>query len=490
MRALRPFGAAVLILLCVAAPARLARAGETVEPFEDGSPKRRYATDEAGLKEGPYVEYYRGGRPAVQATYRHDLLEGAYLETYENGHPRLRTSYRAGKRHGKLETFAPDDAPTELSTWVDGTLDGKRQVWRAKKLLVTQTWRLGTILTFDGVPAFPRPKEEVTRTVAAILAGELPAAEPRAGKSKPERKPKAAPAAPTFPASIPGLAAASPALAKDREGALRRLRAYRYVCDIPWADVVAGETETIYAQGAAIVCAKLGDISHTPPNPGLPDDVYAVGAKGAAKSNLAYGQDQGATRAVDGWMDDSDKRNIGAVGHRRWALSLEVRVVGFGTERAGESDYSVLYVEDTSRVPPRDLPFVVFPARGWMPSDMFSGHHAWSVAVDPIAALRIDTTHLTARVTRLSPDFVPVEETLPIEMSVYETTALAGRHAFIFRPKGLEVADGAAYLAEVLAPDPKSHKPTVLVRWITGFVGEPLPERGSWGGPPEADSDK
>jgi hypothetical protein len=206
----------------------------------------------------------------------------------------------------------------------------------------------------------------------------------------------------------------------------------------------------------------------------LPDDVYAVGAKGAAKSNLAYGQDQGATRAVDGWMDDSDKRNIGAVGHRRWALSLEVRVVGFGTERAGESDYSALYVEDTSRVPPRDLPFVVFPARGWMPSDMFSGHHAWSVAVDPIAALRIDTTHLTARVTRLSPDFVPVEETLPIEMSVYETTALAGRHAFIFRPKGLEVVDGAAYLAEVLAPDPKSHKATVLVRWITGFVGEPL----------------
>jgi hypothetical protein len=35
MRALRPFGAAVLILLCVAAPAP--RAGETVEPFEDGS---------------------------------------------------------------------------------------------------------------------------------------------------------------------------------------------------------------------------------------------------------------------------------------------------------------------------------------------------------------------------------------------------------------------------------------------------------------------
>ncbi len=490
MRTSRPLGLAILLLAFAGASPRGAHAGETVEPFEDGTPRRRYATDDAGLKEGPYVEYFRGGKPAVQASYRHDLLEGAYLESYENGHPRLRTSYRAGKRNGKLESFGPDGEPTEVSSWVDGALDGKRQVWRAKALLVTQTWKLGALVTYDGMPAFPRPRDEVTRTVTSILAGELPAADGRSPKGKPERKPKGAPPGPTFPAAIPGLAAASPELAKDREGALRRLRAYRYVCDVPWTDLVAGEPETVYAQGAAIVCAKLGDISHTPPNPGLPDDVYAVGAKGAGMSNLAWGPQQPVTLAVDGWMDDSDPSNVGMLGHRRWALSLGMRVVGFGVERAGDRDFAAMYVRDDSRPAPRDVPFVLFPPRGWMPSDMFSSHHAFSVAVDPVAALRIDAAHLSARVTRLSADFVPAEEPLPIERSVWETTALAGRSAFLFRPRGLEVADGAAYLTEVLAPDPKTHKPTALVRWITAFAGEPLPEHGVFGGPPEGGGDR
>ena len=102
--------------------------------------------------------------------------------------------------------------------------------------------------------------------------------------------------------------------------------------------------------------------------------------------------------------------------------------------------------------------------------DMFSDHHAWSVLVDPAASAKIGMAHARMRVRRPSEDFVPEADDLRVEMIGTETDArIGGRYAWIFRPEKVEVAEGAAYLAEVAIVDPKSKRSTVLLRWITAF---------------------
>lgn len=468
MRGLR---SAAVALAFVALAGGRARAGEVVEPWPDGTtPHKRYEVDEAGRRQGRYLEYREDGKTvAIDAGYRNDVLEGSYLESFPSGRPSIRTSYRAGKRHGHFESFSPEGDPLEVATYVDGALDGKRSVWRNKKLVAAQTWKSGALATLEGAVAFPRTTEEVTRTVEKILGGELPqAAAPVKGKTRPTaRAPVPSPAS---PAASAALAAAPKDLDALRTEALRRLRAYRYVCGIPWEDVVAPDGPTLSAQYASLVCARLGELTHEPSNPGLPDDVFQRCAKGASECNLHQGREMTGRSAVDGWMDDSDPSNIDRVGHRRWALSLALRETGFGFSDGSKDRFCAMYAMDHSRAERTDLPFVPFPARGWTPVDLFSAHHAWSVAIDPVAALRLDVANAKIRVTRLSNDFVPADADLEIErVSFLPDGAIGGRPVLIFRPKAIDVSVGAAYLAELTSVDPKSHKPTVFLRWVVGF---------------------
>ncbi len=447
-------------------------AGEIVEPWDDGTtPHRRYDVDEAGQRDGRYLEYSRDGKTVVlSATYRHGALDGSYLESFESGRPKVRTSYRVGKREGRFESFGPDGEPTEVAAYLAGAFEGKRQVWRAKKLVVTQTWKAGQLATIDGAVAFPRTADEVKRTVERILSGELPANSP-APKARPKAGGKPAVAPPPV-SSSPAMAAAPPDLDALRDEALRRLRAYRYVCAVPWEDLVAGEAATLAAQYASLICAKLGHITHEPSNPGLPDEVFQLCAKGASECNLHLGVGMTGKSAVDGWMDDSDPTNIDRVGHRCWALALALRNTGFGFSEGAERRMAAMFTMDYSRNEPPDMPFVVYPARGWTPSEMFSSHHAFSVHVDSVAA-RLGLVSAKVRVRRLSSDFVPAADDLPIEMMPYNPDGrIGGRPVLIFRPKGIEVADGVAYLVELSVLDAKSRKPVVFLRWVAGFLGD------------------
>jgi hypothetical protein len=446
---------------------------ETVEPWDDGTtPHKRFEVDEAGHRNGHYLEYFRDGKSvAITANYRQDALDGSYLESYEGGRPKIRTSYRAGKRDGRFESFGPDGEPVEVSTYVNGEFEGKRQVWRTKKLVAIQMWKAGSLVTLDGTTAFPRAREEVRRTVERILSGELPSAAP-GPKTRQKAGGKTAAVPPAPGATSAALAAAPANLDALREEALRRLRAYRYVCAVPWDDLVAGDGPTLAAQYASLICAKLGHITHTPTNPGLSDEVFQLCASGASDCNLHLGVEMTGKSAVDGWMDDSDPTNIDRVGHRCWSLSLAMRSTGFGFSDGKEKRFVAMYTMDSGRAAPLDVPFVLYPGRGWTPSDMFSSHHAWSVAVDPVLSLRLDLAHASVRLRRLSADYVPSDDEMSIEMMPFDKEhRYGGRSVLIFRPKGLEVADGAAYLAEVSAIDSKTHKMTVFLRWVAGFDG-------------------
>src|SRR5262245_25976619 len=119
------------------------------------------------------------------------------------------------------------------------------------------------------------------------------------------------------------------ALAIERENALRRLKAYRYLVGVPYEPLELDEQMNKEATAASLICSKLDKLDHDPPNPCLPEEEYKLGQKGARSSNLGWGF-RTLPEAIDGWMDDSDKGNIAAMGHRRWCINPTMGKTGLG----------------------------------------------------------------------------------------------------------------------------------------------------------------
>jgi hypothetical protein len=112
-------------------------------------------------------------------------------------------------------------------------------------------------------------------------------------------------------------------LAAERGDCLRLLKIYRYLCDVPHADLALVDTFNRHADAGSKLCERIGRLDHTPENPGLPEDEYAFAYTGTSRSNLFQGN--GMPGSVPAYMDDSDARNIDRVGHRRWCARSRAR---------------------------------------------------------------------------------------------------------------------------------------------------------------------
>src|SRR5436190_23920150 len=53
--------------------------------------------------------------------------------------------------------------------------------------------------------------------------------------------------------------------------ALERLKAYRYLAQVPYEDVTLDRGYNEMCLAAARLCAKIGRLEHQPKNPGLPE---------------------------------------------------------------------------------------------------------------------------------------------------------------------------------------------------------------------------
>src|SRR5436190_12942763 len=153
------------------------------------------------------------------------------------------------------------------------------------------------------------PKLPILAGIVLLLTGWIQAAEPRTVEEIKKKLAEIAAPPKTPPAGLDG----------ERESALRRLNAYRYLAGLD-CDVVLDEGLTESAQAGAKLCEKLGKIDHRPANPGLPEDEFQKGLKGTSTSNLAWGV-RSLVQCVDIWMDDSDRGNIDRAGHRRWCIN-------------------------------------------------------------------------------------------------------------------------------------------------------------------------
>jgi len=417
--------------------------GEVVESFEDGTPRLRYAVDAEGQRQGPFTEYYPGGKPAVRGTYREERLDGLWTAWHVNGRMRAKGTYRAGAREGRWEEWGEDGVLWRASQWREDRRDGPTQVWRGKETVAEQVWVRGELTRLDGAMAFPRAKDALELTLEGLLP-------PAAGR------------------------AAVYDLAVDRERALMTLRAYRYLCEVPHHDVVAAPKAEALAQAASRICAAFGDITHEPPNLGWPEADYLPAAEGAKGSNLHQGVN--AAESIHGYMDDSDPTNIDSVGHRGWCLNPNLLVTGFGVSFDGKGKaFTAMWATDTSRRPPLEPESVAYPPRGWVPVDMFGARHAWSVGLSRKRYPALDPARVLIEIQPLDEEGLP--RGVPLELENVRVTDDAPGLGWlaIFRPKTVELTDGAMFRVTLgeLGPAAKKGRPGPRLRFIVRFYVSP-----------------
>lgn len=163
-------------------------------------------------------------------------------------------------------------------------------------------------------------------------------------------------------------AACDPGVTGDafRAAVLRRINYFRAMAGVP-ATVTLSDESNRKAQAAALMMSVNRQLSHTPPTSWT---CYSTeGAQGAGSSNLYLGVF--GWEAITGYMRDPGSGNY-FVGHRRWILYPQTRVMGTGDvpPTASYPPANALRVFDDQigqPRPPTREPFVAWPPPGYVP---------------------------------------------------------------------------------------------------------------------------
>ncbi len=369
----------------------------------NGKIKARYSIDSKKRRHGPYLENTEDGKPRVKARYDAGELAGEYLELHPGGKTAMRATYVKGRLEGEVVTF---DATGRVAT---------RATYTQGKLLFTK-----------------RP-DEIDAELASL-------------ESAPVRQPGRREGADYKPLPF-----------EEQARGLKRLRAYRYLCGVPWdveLDSGMGEVTTAASQLLELV----GHLEHTPQRPpGCSDLLYRVGYEGTSHSNLFQSDRADVVESVDAYMDDSDSTNVGRVGHRRWCLNPPMKVTAFGAYKR----FSAMYAHDTSR----DVPTperVAYPAAGYFPARFAHHDLAWSVSLDAErfvieGDVKVTVSPADERYRKLDP--------LPIEDLKVNDERMGMPLCIIFRPKG-SVGKGSRIWVEIAGVKDKSGQPVPIEYFV------------------------
>jgi hypothetical protein len=401
------------LLACAVA----AGAEEVTETFEDGSVKARYAVDEEGRRHGTSTEFHPGGRTRARCAYAHGVLHGAYASFHENGRAFVTARYRQGKLDGAYAERDERGAVRIRAAYAGGLLHGKYEAFDGKELLSRQRWQEGRAVEVDGIEPFPRSRDAIRRELEALLAA--------------------------------GARAPADRLAADRDAALRRLKAYRFLVGVPHGDLILDDGLDALAQAAAEVCSANGGLSHTPPNPGWPEDRFAAAARGAINCNLS--QQGSAADSVDSFMNDSDERNIAKLGHRNWCVNPAMLRTGFGAVPG----FSAMWATDASRPQAPAFETLAFPPPGHVPLDFFGTSWAWSLWLDPADFPAPSRDRVLVEIVPVAADFLPSGPALELDHLAVLTESAGIRYSVVFRPGRIALEDGARYRVTVSGLGPK-----------------------------------
>lgn len=275
----------------------------------------------------------------------------------------------------------------------------------------------------------------------------------------------------TYPRSLAEIKAMTTALAARKgPGAtlaneyISRLRQYRFLCGVPYENLAWDAKYAELAEHASLVCAKLNQMTHTPSKPpGMSDAEYELGRRGAGESNLFTGLTQPGP-CVDGWMDDSDPKNIDRVGHRRWCLNPAMLKTAFGTV----GNYAAMYAFDKSNNAVPDWDFVAYPARGYMPISFFGPKHAWSVSPNLKHFQSPVESQLKVSIRAADAKLAPTGPELKLDYFHVDTGGFGSGPAIIFRPANFTLQEGA-FVVEIAGLKPTSGEAGPL-RYVVHFV--------------------
>lgn len=383
---------AVLFALFILTTAGLAPADDP----SASAPQDRTPTDADGKRHGLWIAYHPNGKEKARARYDHGRLQGTLTLRDTDGRILEQTDFRDNQRHGL------------------------RKVYRDGELVEEQRWAHGRLL-------LPRTSRFLKTRTRDIL------------RWRPPRDVQ------------------HPKLYTPRNlAALRLTMLYRFLAGLPWQHLRLDPDYMNFATAAADICRRIGRLSHHPPNPGLDEEDYQRAAYGAAHSNLHYHTrpTPDYAQALNGFMDDSDARNIDRVGHRRLILAPYLGRVGFG--RSGI--YKAMFVHDEAGPSMAGFPknfswqFIAWPPPGIMPAKLFEEHMAWHVAPNPQRYLVPDDVTVTVRPVRKS----ELDEKDPPEHPAlkldHKTVSREGRATFtavVFRPNPVDIRPGRAYRVRI-----------------------------------------
>jgi hypothetical protein len=246
---------------------------------------------------------------------------------------------------------------------------------------------------------------------------------------------------------------------------IQRLKQFRYVCGVPFEDIQWDSKLYALAQHAASICAKLGKLTHTPERPaGMSDEEYELGKTGAGKSNLYQGKVH-PIGCVDGWMDDSDQHNIDRVGHRRWCINPTMVKTAFGSE----GGFAAMHAHDTSRSNVPDWDFVCYPARGYMPIELFGNKHAWSVSPNMNKYATPNKDSIQVSIKPANAKLEPEGAALSLNYFNVENSGFGSGTAIIFRPETMAIAGEGKYIVEINGLKTKKGE-AAPIRYLVHFV--------------------
>ncbi|HLW68170.1 MAG TPA: CAP domain-containing protein, partial [Gemmataceae bacterium] len=316
--------------------------------------------------------------------------------------PHIIATYKAGKLYGSYTEYNENGSKKLVANYKDGKLNGTVSQFENGKLFLTQTFKDGELVT-------ARSAAQIKKKLAEI---------------DPEHK---------------GRYANDTA---EREAALRRLKAYRYLAGVPYENLALDSEMNSACLAGAKLLEKLGKLDHTPPNPGLPEADYQLGYKGTSHSNIAMGLGDLA-KCVDGWMDDSDRGNIDRLGHRRWCINPAMQKTGFG--RSGK--YACMWSFDNSQKQMPDYDFVAWPPKGLLPVEYFGGKEAWSVSFNT-TKYKVNASAVKANIYKTDASMAK-GAALKMDFFHVDNGGYGIPNCVIFRPEGADVAPGKRYLVEI-----------------------------------------
>ena len=210
--------------------------------------------------------------------------------------------------------------------------------------------------------------------------------------------------------------------------ALAEVNYARWLSGVP-ADVTLNDEYTRRAQMGAVLLDAVDILTHEPEKPAdMPEEFYALAYDATSHGNIMYSKHKkghkvwGSVNLKDttkGYMEDTDGKNVGALGHRRWLMNPRLKQVGFGiSTRLG---YSVTYVIEEFPIKKQKLSrseyakyldwlkwpipdeFITWPScKHPHPLSWFEAKTAWSVTLNSNVFSKCDSRSVSVRMTRLN----------------------------------------------------------------------------------------